>query len=264
MHFLPVAMSIMVSFLSPLSILGRPSEMFAHGINYIPATLSCVWSLPMISYLFVPVFKGLKLTSSYEYMELRFNFALRIIVALIFMVQSTVYMAVCLLGPALAIQAVQGIEVWQTIIVTGFICCLYTTLGGMKGVIWTDVFQFFVIFGTVVAVIVIGVIQAGGFEEVFRINDRNGRLEMSFSLDPTARLSVLSTFIGGGINYAPLFTSQTAVQRYMTVKSLKQSQMAVLMTMPFLLIILGCLYLSGLVLYAVYNSEFFPYWNNGK
>ncbi|XP_077989539.1 sodium-coupled monocarboxylate transporter 1-like [Glandiceps talaboti] len=256
MHFVPVAMSILVSFSSPLSTLGTPAEFYIHGAKYSISFLSYLWCLPMVAYVFLPVFHGLQFRSAYEYMEVRFNYPLRIMVTIIFMIQSAAYMSACLVGPAIAIEAVQKFEVWKTILLTGILCTVYTACGGMKGVIWTDVFQFFIIIGTLLAVIIMAAVKAGGFIKVFEENNENERLDIfSFDLDPTDRMNFFSGVIGGGISIAPMFLSQTAVQRYMTVKSLKQSQASVLVNILFLSITSPCLYFTGLALYAYYNNE---------
>ncbi|XP_077989565.1 sodium-coupled monocarboxylate transporter 1-like [Glandiceps talaboti] len=255
MHFLPVAMSILVSFTSPLSIMGTPAEIYVHGIRYAVFSLSLLWCLPMVAYLYLPVFQNLQLTSAYEYMEMRFNFPLRILVAIIFIIQSAFYMAACLVGPAIAIEAVQNFDFWKTIVLTGLLCTLYTAFGGMKGVIWTDVFQFFIIIGTLLAVIVMAAVKVGGFTEVFEANNENGRLDIfGFELDPTVRLTFFNSFIGGAITMSPMYVSQTAVQRYMTIRSLKKSQASVLINIPFTLVTLPCMYFTGLALYAFYNN----------
>ncbi|XP_070578592.1 sodium-coupled monocarboxylate transporter 1-like [Ptychodera flava] len=259
MHFLPVAMSILVSFTSSLSLMGTPAEIFVYGAGISTQLIATLWSLPVVTFIFVPVFHDLALTSAYEYMELRFNFALRITVAMLFMFQSLFYIAACLIGPALAIEAVVDFEFWKTLLITGILGTLYTSLGGMKGVIWTDVFQFFVIVGTLLTVIIIGVSKTGGIEEVFRINDDNGRLNVfSFDLSPTTRLSFLSGVIGAAFSFSPSYLSQTAVQRYLTIRSLKHSQMSLLINVPLLYLTLGTIYLTGLVLFAYYNNDFTP------
>ncbi|XP_070576362.1 sodium-dependent multivitamin transporter-like [Ptychodera flava] len=259
MHFLPVAMSIMVSYLSPLAFMGVPAEVFVHGAGVSLQLIPALWYLPLFAFIYVPVFHDLALASAYEYMELRFNFALRITIAMIFMFQSLFYIAACLIGPALAIEAVIDFEFWKTLLITGILGTVYTAIGGMKGVIWTDVFQFFVIVGTLLTVIIIGVSKSSGIEEVFRINYANGRLDVfSFDLSPTKRLSFLSNLIGATASFAPNYLSQTAVQRYMTIPSLKHSQMSLLINVPLLYLTYSTLYLTGLVLFAYYNNDFTP------
>ena len=82
-------------------------------------------------------------------------------------------MSVVLLLPALALSAVTGISVTTNVLLMGVITTIYTVLGGMKAVIWTDVAQFFVLFGSVGAMVVLSVLRSGGVAAaaaLFRIN----------------------------------------------------------------------------------------------
>ncbi|XP_070550439.1 sodium-dependent multivitamin transporter-like [Ptychodera flava] len=81
-----------------------------------------------------------------------------------------------MVGPALAVEAVQGIEMLKTLVFASVIATFYTTLGGMKAVMWADVFQFIVIFGSIVAVAVLGTDKVGGIADVWNINKADQRL----------------------------------------------------------------------------------------
>ncbi|XP_070575236.1 sodium-dependent multivitamin transporter-like [Ptychodera flava] len=259
MSGLPVAMSLLVSFLSALTIMGIPAEIFINGPTYAFFALSVLWTLPAVSFLCVPVFHGLNLISAYEYFGLRFNYAVRITAALLFALQTVFYMAATMIGPALAVEAVVNVDLWITLVVSGAVCIFYTSVGGMKAVIWTDVFQFLVIVGTLMTVIILGTIEAGGLQYVWESNKQDGRLDVfKVPFDVTQRTTIISAIFGGGMNAIPQFVSQTAVQRYMSSKTLKHAQMSVLLNMPFQLIILPTVYFSGLVMYAYYNNDLMP------
>ncbi|XP_078000803.1 sodium-dependent multivitamin transporter-like [Glandiceps talaboti] len=259
MNAIPIAMSLFVSFLSALTILGMPAETFIYGAQYTMLVLSYVWLLPVVAFLYVPVFQGLNLISAYEYFGMRFNYTVRITGVILFALQTLFYIAVVLIGPAVAVEAVMKIDIWITVFVTGVICVFYTTLGGMQAVIWTDVFQFLVIFGTIITVIVMGTLKAGGVEYVWEVNKNDGRLDVfSFPFDLTERTTFLGMVIGGGMNTFSSYISQTAVQRYVSSKSLRQAQMSVLLLMPFQFIILPLVMFSGLVMYAFYNDYLMP------
>ncbi|XP_070575499.1 sodium-dependent multivitamin transporter-like isoform X2 [Ptychodera flava] len=259
MNCLPVAMSLSVSFLSALTILGMSAEIFIYDATYSFLVLSYLWLMPTVMFLFVPVFHGLNLISAYEYFGLRFNYAVRITAALLFALQTIFYIAVTLIGPALAVEAVMGVDLWIMLIITGAVCVFYTTLGGMKAVIWTDVFQFLVIVGSLVTVIVLGTIEAGGLEKVWEMNKQDGRLDIfTVPLDITERTTMLSMIFGGGMNTFAFYISQTAVQRYASSKSLRHAQISTMLILPFQFVILPIVYLSGLVMYAYYNDYLLP------
>ncbi|XP_070542897.1 sodium-dependent multivitamin transporter-like isoform X1 [Ptychodera flava] len=179
MGCVPIAMSMFVTVTSAIAVMGFPAEMYIHGIQFALSLNTYLWAYPLAAYFFIPVFRSLGITSVYEYMGLRYHLSLRIMCSVIFILQSLLYMATTMVGPALAIEAVQGFEMWKTVLIVGAVATFYTTVGGMKAVIWTDVFQFLVIFGSVLAVAIYGTIQVGGFEYVWSSNDVGDRLKLS-------------------------------------------------------------------------------------
>lgn len=97
--------------------------------------------------------------------------------SVVFMVQMILYMSIVLYAPALALSAVTGISKWTSIISVGFVCTLYCTLGGIKAVLWTDVFQSVLMFSAMMVIIIKGCYDVGGIEEVWRRADHGGRIE---------------------------------------------------------------------------------------
>jgi len=86
-------------------------------------------------------------------------------------------MGVVLYSPAVAVKAVTGMSTAASIVMIGFICILYTTFGGLKAVVWTDVFQYSIMVIGLFAVIIKGTIDAGGLADVLRIARLGGRLD---------------------------------------------------------------------------------------
>ena len=81
-------------------------------------------------------------------------------------------------APAIAVEALTGLNKNWSILLVGVVCMFYSTIGGMKAVVLTDVFQSILMYGAVVAIIVSGTIYAGGFPEIFKAADEGGRLEL--------------------------------------------------------------------------------------
>ncbi|PIK58751.1 putative sodium-dependent multivitamin transporter-like [Apostichopus japonicus] len=175
---LAIAMTLLASFISPVTLLGIPAEIYTYGGQYLAFTLTQSLLFPTIAMVFVPVFHGLDITTAYEYLQLRYGLPLRILGACLFILQTCFYMAIVTYTPALAIEAVTAFDLWKTILITGVVCTFYTTLGGMKAVIWTDVMMFFVIFITCILVIVMGTAEAGGISHVWETNKEAGRLNL--------------------------------------------------------------------------------------
>lgn len=88
------------------------------------------------------------------------------------------YMAVVLYGPAVALASVTPLSISTSILVVGTICTFYTSIGGIKAVIWTDVLQCILMFLGVAIVIIQGVIELGGFSNAFAILNKGDRLKL--------------------------------------------------------------------------------------
>ncbi|CAF1190473.1 unnamed protein product [Rotaria sordida] len=117
--------------------------------------------------------------SVYAYLEQRFSLTVRIVVTIIFILYNTIYTAVILYGPSLALSQVIGLDIWFAIGSCGIICTLYTSVGGMKAVIWTDVAQTIVMFLGLILSIIFGFIDAGGVKKVFEIAIDGNRIQLA-------------------------------------------------------------------------------------
>ncbi|XP_070578376.1 sodium-coupled monocarboxylate transporter 1-like isoform X2 [Ptychodera flava] len=258
MSGLPVAMSLLVSFTSAVALLGTPAEIYIYGLGYAAYLFCFLWVYPLVAYLYVPVFQPLRLTSAYEYFEWRFdNYTLRVLISGLFIFQTVFYMAIAMIGPALAFEAVYGISLGISIFINGCICVFYTAVGGIKAVIWTDVFLFMIILIDLILIIVFGTIEAGGMSHVWEFNKADGRLAESlfyFPFDLTERVTFLGCTIGGGVNFAAIFLGQASVQRIISTKNMKQAKISVMLNLPFQWIFLPMTALCGLVIYAYYNN----------
>ncbi|XP_065835137.1 sodium-coupled monocarboxylate transporter 1-like [Oscarella lobularis] len=257
MKSVPIALSLLASFLSAVTILGFPSEVYFYGVQYAIGVLAYFIAAPIVVSVFVPVFYGLKLTSAYEYLEKRFSSQVRSLASVVFLLQTLLYSAIAVYAPALALDAVTGFSVWTSIICGGLVATVYTALGGMKAVIWTDVFQAIIMLVGILSVIVLGVGRLEGFGSVFDISSKGQRLNLlNFSLDPTERLTFWSLICGHLFNYLSLWgTSQTSVQRILTANSLDAAKKSVWMMIPLTLFTITLCSLCGLVVYAVYSNE---------
>ncbi|XP_066403793.1 sodium-dependent multivitamin transporter isoform X2 [Molothrus aeneus] len=176
MGCLPVALSLLASFQSAVAILGVPAEIFRFGTEYWFLGCSYFLGLLIPAHIFIPVFYRLRITSTYEYLELRFNKTVRVFGTITFIFQMVIYMGVVLYAPALALNAVTGFDLWSAVLTMGLVCTLYTTLGGLKAVIWTDVFQTLVMLAGQVAVIVVGAWRVGGMARVWRVAEQQGKI----------------------------------------------------------------------------------------
>ncbi|XP_020483072.2 uncharacterized protein [Labrus bergylta] len=257
MGCLPVSLSLIASFQSAVAIIGVPAEIYTHGTQYWFIGCAYVLGLLIPAHVFIPVLYRLRLSSAYQYLELRFSKAVRICGTLTFIFQTVIYMGVCVYTPAFALNAVTGFELWGAVLATGLVCTLYTAMGGLKAVIWTDVFQTVVMFAGQLAVIVVGVLQSGGVSEVWRKVWEGNRISgLDLNPDPTERHTFWTLGVGGIFLMLSLYgVNQSQVQRYLSARTEKEAVRSCYMVFPSLQLALSLSCVMGLVMFARYCGE---------
>lgn len=253
----PVTMSIMASFLSAIAILGVPSESFINGSQYMVNFIGVVIGILLAAHVFLPVFYEIDMISVNQYLEKRYNSVfIRKFTSAITVVQMCFYMGVVLYGPSLALGSVTGLPVWLSIVLNGSVCAFYTTIGGIKAVVWTDVIQMLLMLSGFFIVLIKGLMITGGPAAVFDTVDKHGLLEffdMSFNFQKT--FTFWGVVIGSTITWTMgLCTNQTMIQRYCSLQSINKARAALYVNM---LGVGGTLTLSslcGLVLFALYHQ----------
>lgn len=255
MPVMPVAFSLMASFMSSITLLGVSSENYTFGLQFIVINISYGIFTPIAAYLYLPVFFRLQATSAYEYLEKRFGNACRLAASLVYTTQMVLYMGVALYAPAIALEAVTGISQLAAILSVGIVCTFYSTIGGMKAVLMTDVFQSLLMFAAVFSIIICASMDVG-IDGIWELATQGRRTELlNFSIDPTERHSWFTLIIGGGVTFLSLYAvNQTQVQRYLTVKSLKSAQTALWLNWPILTLLSLSTSFAGLAIYSKYHD----------
>lgn len=256
MNIWVISVSLMASFMSAITLLGVPAEVYNYGAIFIVINLSYAIGTPICAHFFLPVFYRLKITSAYEYLELRFNRLVRIIASSVFMIQMIFYMGIVLYAPAIALSAVTGFSKWAAILSVGIICAFYCSFGGIKAVLWTDLFQSILMFVSVSLVAIRGVMFIGSVESVWHTAVQDGRINLwQFSPDPTIRHSFWSLVIGGIFIYTSIYgVNQTQVQRLLASRSLCQAQVALYISWPVTSLLSMLCTVTGLVMYAFFRG----------
>uniref|UniRef100_A0A671WBG6 Sodium-dependent multivitamin transporter n=1 Tax=Sparus aurata TaxID=8175 RepID=A0A671WBG6_SPAAU len=254
MKCLPVSLSLIASFQSAVAIIGVPAEIYTHGTQYWFIGCAYILGLLIPAHVFIPILYRLRLSSAYQYLELRFSKPVRICGTLTFIFQMVIYMGVCVYTPAFALNAVTGFELWGTVLATGLVCTLYTTIGGLKAVIWTDVFQTLVMFAGQLAVIVVGVQKTGGVSEVCsEVSSVFSLFGFSLNPDPTERHTFWTLGVGGVFLMLSLYgVNQAQVQRYLSARTEKDAVRSCYMVFPSLQLALALSCVMGLVMFACY------------
>ena len=251
----PVALSFVVSFQSSILIIGVPAESYAYGMQFTIQCLSCVIAYFIATIIFIPVFYPLKLTSVYEYFPKRFgDNKVRFLAVAFALAFQIFYSGVVVLGTALAITTVAGIPFWASVLLFSSAAVIYTTIGGIRAVVWTDVFQATIMLAGILAVLIKCSLAVGGGGNAFFIG-RSRFNFLDFNPDPTKRHSFWSLFIGGVPTFLFVTTSQASVQRINSVPTIKGAK-AMVYTAGFAFATsLFLASLEGVVVYAYFSNE---------
>ncbi|KAL6261318.1 hypothetical protein P5V15_008838 [Pogonomyrmex californicus] len=256
MKAFPVSLSLLASFISGISLLGTPTEIYVHGISYLFICCAIIFVAFTTSFVYLPVFHELKLTSTYEYLEKRFDKKLRLLGSILFAMGIITWLPIVIYVPALAFNQVTGVNVH---IVTPFVCivCIfYTCVGGLKAVVWTDFIQTFIMFGSMLLIAIKGTIDVGGLSLVIQRNLDSGRLEFpAMDWNPFIRHTIWSLLIGGYIHWLQITAiNQNMIQRYLSLPTLQSARRA-LWSFMIGVTMLTCLCgYCGMLIYAWYHE----------
>ncbi|KAH8284099.1 hypothetical protein KR054_010383 [Drosophila jambulina] len=255
MKTIPIAISLVASQLSAISIMTIPAELYAYGINWFFNVVCMVVVVPVLNYVVIPVFYNNNITNCYEYLEMRFCREVRVLQTFIFIMTMFFMLPIFIFLPSLAFAQVTGFNVHIINTVVCGICVFYTMFGGIKAVVWTDVIQAAIMVVSVVLVGVMGANRVGGLSEVLRIAGEGGRLDINFNFDPTTRSTIWNVFTSATLMWAGYVgLNQSCVQRIVSLPSLGHARRSlVLFGLGFILIMFfNCF--TGIVMYARFHD----------
>ncbi|NXR14498.1 SC5A8 protein, partial [Semnornis frantzii] len=151
---------------------------------------------------------------------------------------------------------VTGFDLWGAVAATGVVCTFYCTLGGLKAVVWTDVFQVGIMVAGFSAVIIRAVVVQEGIGHIVNDSYYGGRLNFwDFNPNPLQRHTFWTIIIGGTFTWTGIYgVNQSQVQRYIACKNRFHAKMSLYINLVGLWAILVCATLCGLTLYSIYKD----------
>lgn len=249
--------SIYATMLSAITYMAIPAKAYATNWTYYPMLVTILLvTYPVIKY-YLPYFRKLDITSAYEYLEMRFNTATRLLASGLFIVFMVARMALVLYLPSLALTAVTGIDIRTCILLMGVITIVYCTMGGVEAVIWGDVVQGIILVGGAIFAAAFLLLKTeGGLPNAWDIAVANEKMRLfEWSLDYRS-VTFWVAIIGGMANNLISYTSdQTVIQRYLTTKDVKSARNSILMNGAMCVFISIAFYLIGTGLYTFYQTH---------
>ena len=254
-----VGLSLFATMFSAVSYLSMPGEMIKHG----PMIWCMVAALPFIyiivAYFFIPFIMKLKITSAYELLETQLGLRNRLLASAYFLIMRFVWMAVIIY--MVSEKVIVPIMGWpeQTAlmvsIVMGIITVIYTSFGGLRGVVLTDVVQTFILFGGAILAIVLIIKQLGSISAIIPSQWPQQWAGWVF-FDTQVRVSFLTAFITSfGWYVCTAGSDQMAIQRYLATRDVKAARRMYLSSLITNLLTYILLALLGLALFAFYKMH---------
>ncbi len=249
--------SIFGTQLSAITFMAVPAKTYATDWSYLMLNMTILLVAPLITAVFLPLFRRLNLTTAYEYLEKRFNLTTRLLGSVMFIVLQLGRIGIVLLLPSLALSLVVDIGVSECIIVMGGLSIVYTILGGIEAVIWTDVLQVVVLLGgALLCLLLIMTGLDGGPGEFWQVaQDANKLRTFDFRWDWTDTTFGVVLLGGLGANLVSYGSDQTVVQRYLTTKDEASARrsiwMSAALSVPGTLLFFG----MGTALYVFYQAH---------
>ncbi|HPD48557.1 MAG TPA: sodium/solute symporter [Anaerohalosphaeraceae bacterium] len=256
MPWLVVGMSMFASLVSASTYMGVPAFAYSHNTAIFYGVLVSPLVAPVLILLFYPFYRRLNVTTSYEYIEARFGRPTRLAVSGLFVLSRVAWLGVVVYGPALALSVATDMPLTVAILLMGVLATIYTVLGGLAAVLWTDVVQFVILAAGAVwmAAALTGDVD-GGLIEILRRGVTDGRI-----VRPSLRLSLFEmTAAGATISWFFVFlhdygADQVTVQRLMATPSLRATARAVAFNAVSDVVINALLLFIGVALYVYYST----------
>jgi len=252
-------LSIFSTMLSAITYLSTPAKGYATNWTWFLFNMAIPIMAPIIIFCFLPFYRRLGITSIYEFLEMRFDSGLRKLGSASFAIFQLARMGIVILLPALALSAVTGWDVKYCIIAMGVLSTIYTVLGGIEAVIWTDVIQTVVLIGgaLVAFFIIVGEVE-GGFSTIYSEAEKQSKFKMvNTDWKFISGVDTIWVIILGGI-FAQIMsygTDQAVVQRYLTTSTEKEAAKAIwtnaILSIPVTVLFFGV----GTALFVYYQQQ---------
>lgn len=261
-------LSFLATEISAVTIIAVPSTAYAENWEYAQFFIGSSLAKFVVALLFIPAFYRYNCVTIYEFLAHRFGTASQVTASIFFFISRLLGSGVRLMAACVAVAVLMGWPVWPTIVLFSLVSIVYIALGGVKAVVWTNVFQaaMFLVGGGLTVAFLVSQID-GGLVAMYRTAAEAGRLNVinwgpapgdaefwpRVLSDPSiVWLAVLNGIVG---STAAFGTDHDLMQRLLTVETRKQSQRTLAVT-PLGTLVTLAIYLSiGAGLFTYYAQH---------
>lgn len=258
-----IGLSVMATQASAITFLSTPGQAFHDGMGFVQFYFGLPLAMIVICLVFIPIYKKLKVYTAYEMLEGRFDLKTRTLTALLFLVQRGLAAGITIFAPSIILSAVLGWDLRTLNVIIGILVIIYTVSGGTKAVSVTQKQQMFIIMlGMFFAFFfIMGALPTDvSFGKALKIAGANNKLNiLDFSFDTSNRYTFWSGITGGFFLALAYFgTDQSQVQRYLSGKSVRESQLALVFNGIFKIPMQFFILLVGTMVFVFYQYNSSP------
>jgi Na+/proline symporter len=245
-----IGLSVMATQASAITFLSTPGQAFHSGMGFVQFYFGLPIAMIIICVVFIPIYHKLKVYTAYEFLEGRFDLKTRSLAAILFLIQRGLSAGITIFAPAIILSAVLGWDLLTLNMIIGILVIMYTVSGGTKAVNVTQKQQMIIIFiGMIIAFyMIMSQLPADiTFSKALDIAGASGKMQvLDFSFDLSNRYTVWTGILGGTFLMLSYFgTDQSQVQRYLSGKSVRESQLGLIFNgllkvpMQFFILLIG-------------------------
>ncbi|WP_299316861.1 sodium:solute symporter [uncultured Maribacter sp.] len=245
-----IGLSVMATQASAITFLSTPGQAFHDGMGFVQFYFGLPFAMIIICMVFIPLYHKMKVYTAYEFLEGRFDLKTRSLAAILFLIQRGLAAGITIFAPSIILSAVLGWDLRTLNIILGSLVIIYTVSGGTKAVSVTQKQQMFIIMTGmfITFFFILGYLPSDiTFSKAMKIAGASNKLEiLNFDLDTSSRYTFWSGITGGLFLFLAYFgTDQSQVQRYLSGKSVRESQLGLIFNavlkipMQFFILLVG-------------------------
>lgn len=260
MPWFAIALSMAATMISANAFIGGPGWAYGSGMAPFMVNITVPFAIFIAMYVTAPVFYQLKVTSVYQYMEYRLGPISRMLTVIQFFVNSLIQISSMVFIPSLILQAMTGWSLQVIVPLVVLAAIIYTILGGIKAVIWTDVAQTVVIWGGLIFAIFVALdkLDMGFFETLGAAKDAGKFAMLDFELSISKTNAFWASLLGGAVMWTRYFCfDQAQMQRILTAKSMKGVKSSFLSSAVIMNVMYFLMLGVGLILFIFYEGKEF-------
>ena len=253
-----IGLSVMATQASAITFLSTPGQAFHDGMGFVQFYFGLPLAMIIICLVFIPIYHKMKIYTAYEFLEGRFDLKTRSLAAILFLIQRGLAAGITIFAPSIILSAVLGWDLRTLNVIIGSLVIIYTVSGGTKAVSVTQKQQMFIIMTGmfITFFFILGYLPADiNFSKALKIAGASNKLEiLDFSMNTTSRYTFWSGITGGLFLALAYFgTDQSQVQRYLTGKSVRESQLGLVFNGIFKIPMQFFILLVGVMVFVFYQ-----------